>query len=105
MTQPPLDLHLNFTPGDCRAPIHDVDRAAGNFIVGVLLIKGFRTSNSWARPHGTEGWRSALSDISLRRDVMDELEFEPSLDATHIGVIVENDIVTLTDMLRLTCKS
>jgi osmotically-inducible protein OsmY len=41
-----------------------------------------------------------MSDISLRQDVMDELEFEPSLDATHIGVIVENGIVTLTGHVK-----
>lgn len=37
-----------------------------------------------------------MSDMSLRQDVLDELEFEPSIDAANIGVAVENGIVTLT---------
>jgi osmotically-inducible protein OsmY len=37
-----------------------------------------------------------MSDLSLRQDVMDELEFEPSINAASIGVVVENGIVTLT---------
>lgn len=37
-----------------------------------------------------------MSDLSLRQDVIDELEFEPSLDAANIGVAVENGIVTLS---------
>lgn len=36
------------------------------------------------------------SDAQLRRDVEDELATEPSLDATTIGVAVEDRIVTLT---------
>ncbi|NLS08308.1 BON domain-containing protein [Rhizobium sp. P32RR-XVIII] len=37
-----------------------------------------------------------MSDQSLRQDVIDELEFEPSFDAANIGVAVENGIVTLS---------
>jgi osmotically-inducible protein OsmY len=37
-----------------------------------------------------------MSDISIRQDVLDELEFEPSLDAAHIGVAVENGVATLS---------
>lgn len=36
------------------------------------------------------------SDGELRRDVMDELEWEPSLDAAAIGVAVHDGTVTLT---------
>jgi len=32
----------------------------------------------------------------LQRDVMDELQFEPSVDASNIGVIAKDGIVTLT---------
>jgi osmotically-inducible protein OsmY len=35
-------------------------------------------------------------DLVLRQRVLDELEFEPSVDAAHIGVSVRNGIVTLT---------
>ena len=37
-----------------------------------------------------------MSDISLRQDVIDELEFEPSLNAAQIGVAVNKSVVTLT---------
>lgn len=37
-----------------------------------------------------------MSDLSLRQNIIDELEFEPSLNASNIGVTVENGIVTLT---------
>ena len=37
-----------------------------------------------------------MSDRFIRQDVMDELEFEPSVNATHIGVAVENGVVTLS---------
>jgi osmotically-inducible protein OsmY len=37
-----------------------------------------------------------MSDSSLRQDVTDELDFEPSIDAADIGVAVENSVVTLT---------
>ena len=35
-------------------------------------------------------------DIDLRKDVLAELEFDPSIDARAIGVAVENGIVVLT---------
>lgn len=37
-----------------------------------------------------------MSDTSLRQMIIDELEFEPSIDAADIGVAVEDGIVTLT---------
>jgi osmotically-inducible protein OsmY len=37
-----------------------------------------------------------MTDITLRQNILDELEFEPSIDAAHIGVAVEDGIVTLT---------
>lgn len=40
--------------------------------------------------------KDKMSDQSLRQDVIDELEFEPSLDAANIGVAVENGIVMLS---------
>jgi osmotically-inducible protein OsmY len=35
------------------------------------------------------------TDTELQRDVLDELAWEPSVDAAHIGVSVNNGIVTL----------
>lgn len=37
-----------------------------------------------------------MSDSALRQDVIDELEFEPRVNAAHIGVAVENGVVTLS---------
>jgi osmotically-inducible protein OsmY len=34
--------------------------------------------------------------LQLRQDILDELEFEPSIDAAHIGVAVDSGVVTLT---------
>jgi osmotically-inducible protein OsmY len=37
-----------------------------------------------------------MNDSTLRQDIIDELDFEPSIDSADIGVAVENGIVTLT---------
>jgi osmotically-inducible protein OsmY len=37
-----------------------------------------------------------MMDLTLRQNILDELEFEPSIDAAHIGVAAEDGIVTLT---------
>jgi osmotically-inducible protein OsmY len=37
-----------------------------------------------------------MDDITLRQNIIDELEFEPSIDAAHIGVAAENGVITLT---------
>ena len=37
-----------------------------------------------------------MNDRTLRQDIIDELEFEPSINAAHIGVAVECGVVTLT---------
>jgi osmotically-inducible protein OsmY len=37
-----------------------------------------------------------MSDKTLRHDVLNELDFEPCLDAAHIGVAVDEGVVTLT---------
>jgi osmotically-inducible protein OsmY len=37
-----------------------------------------------------------MNDKTLRQNIIDELEFEPSVDASGIGVAVENSVVTLT---------
>ena len=36
------------------------------------------------------------SDLQLREDVLDELEFEPSVNAAHIGVTANHGVVTPT---------
>ena len=37
-----------------------------------------------------------MSDSSIRQNVLEELDFEPSVNAAHIGVAVENGVVTLS---------
>ncbi|MBB3388294.1 osmotically-inducible protein OsmY [Rhizobium sp. BK275] len=37
-----------------------------------------------------------MNDLSLRQHILDELEFDPRVNAAEIGVIVEKGIVTLT---------
>ena len=37
-----------------------------------------------------------MSDSSLRQDIFDELEYEPSIDAANVDVAVKDGIVTLT---------
>lgn len=37
-----------------------------------------------------------MSDKQLRQDVIDELDFEPSIDAADIGVTCENGVITLS---------
>ena len=40
------------------------------------------------------------SDKELRKDVLDELEYEPSIDAREIGVMVKDGVVTLTGAVK-----
>lgn len=37
-----------------------------------------------------------MNDSTLKQDILDELEFQPEIDANDIGVTVENGVVTLT---------
>lgn len=37
-----------------------------------------------------------MNDLKLRDDVLDELAYEPIVDAAHIGVAVDQNVVTLT---------
>ncbi len=44
--------------------------------------------------------KTAMDDKTLRQFIIDELEFEPSIDAANIGVAVENGVVTLTGHVK-----
>jgi osmotically-inducible protein OsmY len=37
-----------------------------------------------------------MTDLGIRQDILDELAFEPSIDAAHIGVSVEDGVATLS---------
>jgi len=41
-----------------------------------------------------------MNDLHLRQTILDELEFEPSIDAADIGVTTDSGIVTLTGHVR-----
>lgn len=41
-----------------------------------------------------------MPDTQLRQLVIDELEFEPSIDATNVGVLAHDGVVTLTGHVR-----
>ncbi len=41
-----------------------------------------------------------MDDIELRQAILDELEFEPRIDAADIGVAVEDGVVTLSGYVR-----
>jgi osmotically-inducible protein OsmY len=46
------------------------------------------------------GRKSMRSDDQIERDVKEELEWDPDLDATDIAVSVKNGVVTLTGFVR-----
>jgi osmotically-inducible protein OsmY len=37
-----------------------------------------------------------MSDLTLRQEILDELEWEPSVEAAHIGVAVDKGVATLS---------
>ena len=42
-------------------------------------------------------WRATtIDDILLRQNALDELDFRPDVDASHVGVSAENGVVTLS---------
>lgn len=40
------------------------------------------------------------TDVEIKEDVLDELAWQPSIDETQIGVIVENGVVTLSGVVN-----
>jgi osmotically-inducible protein OsmY len=57
-------------------------------VVGYFLAK-----STYRRSAATE---ANMSELQLRQDILDELEFEPSVEAAHIGVAVDKGVVSLT---------
>ncbi|WP_248795480.1 BON domain-containing protein [Pseudomonas sp. MWU13-2105] len=41
-----------------------------------------------------------MNDLSLRKSILEELEFQPEIDAANIGVAVENGVVTLSGHVK-----
>lgn len=40
--------------------------------------------------------KESITDSELQRDVLDELKWDPSVNAAHIGVSAKNGVVTLS---------
>jgi osmotically-inducible protein OsmY len=47
-------------------------------------------------PHLYQGKEKSMNDKSLQQSVLDELEWEPSVNSAHIGVTADNGVVTLS---------
>jgi osmotically-inducible protein OsmY len=45
-------------------------------------------------------YEAEMDDKTLRQFIIDELDFEPSVDAANIGVMVEKGVVTLTGHVK-----
>ena len=41
-----------------------------------------------------------MNELKLRDDILDELAYEPIVDAAHIGVSVDQNVVTLTGHVK-----
>lgn len=38
----------------------------------------------------------AMNDLELRQEILDELEYEPAVNAAHVGAVVDKGVVTLS---------
>ena len=54
----------------------------------LIRVKAWTPGSRHASAHGLQG--ETMSDNALKQDILDELEFEPSVDATTIGVAVHD---------------
>lgn len=43
---------------------------------------------------------TVMSDLNLRKNILEELEFQPEIDAANIGVTVEDGVVTLSGHVK-----
>jgi osmotically-inducible protein OsmY len=73
----------------------------GNQFVGAPASNHLGLFNPAADEGGQSSYklvvgRQIMSELKLRDDILDELEYEPIVDAAHIGVAVDRDVVTLT---------
>jgi osmotically-inducible protein OsmY len=62
-----------------------------NRLIRINVRKGWTVSDG-----GVNERNALMTDRTLREDIMNELDFEPRVNAAHIGVIVEKDVVTLS---------
>jgi hypothetical protein len=52
--------------------------------------------DGWVFDDAIKQDRCAMNDRQLRQEVLDEFDFEPSIEAANIGVAVDDGVVTLT---------
>ena len=71
-----------------------IPRQAGSWAVSGPLAGRPGVRGSSSNPN-VMGWAPA-TDSDLQRDVLDELKWEPSVNAAHIGVSVKDGVVTLS---------
>jgi osmotically-inducible protein OsmY len=68
-------------------------RPPSSFLVPEPTVRPI--ADAFARPLDFPGSDGVKSDKTLKEDVLHELIWEPSLEASHIGVLVEDGTVTL----------
>jgi osmotically-inducible protein OsmY len=68
-----------------------------NFLLGAMkeALRGSSRRPLWDQDAQVRGDDGARSDGQIRRDIIDELQSEPTIDATSIGVHVKDGVVTL----------
>jgi len=75
-----------------RVHVSEFDNRQG---IGERGLSGSRSVHPKAHEE-----RDMRSDSDIKRDVEDELRWDPSIDATDIAVAVKNGVVTLTGFVR-----
>ena len=55
-----------------------------------------RRSRHFPLPHAPTQRIIMKTDVQLKKDVIAELEWDPAVNATHVGVAVKDGVVTLT---------
>src|SRR5690242_11434408 len=91
-----------------EAAPENVDACQGKRRANTLMRMSFRSPLRPARAsqddrgqQGKQGPREAMrSDSDVKRDVEDELRWEPEVDASDIAVSVKDGVVTLTGFVR-----
>lgn len=98
-----------------KATLAKLPRDAGRHAQRLVIRLGFAVhdddqnhSKGWNKPHGRDidpqvknrKERVVKRDFELQRDVLDELAWEPSVEAAEIGVSVQGGIVTLNGSVR-----
>jgi osmotically-inducible protein OsmY len=63
-------------------------------------LGGMQRIGPTCKPQSIVLKEETMNDLEIRRDILDELEFDPSIDAATIGVSVENGVATLSGYVK-----